>query len=429
MRFSHPLYVSLVLALLLCLPTMAKPAGDDDAAVALAAVFVDEDAIRSVSQAMYARNALDEMTPELLEQLHDGLDFGGLKSNLAEILRQHLTPKEIRAHLAFLETSAGTKMRQHEQVAAEALVMEILQWLTPPVEALNDQLGSPALNVSSLLSALLLEGEVFDSSGETTPERLQRWLEAKGPDQSPEIWRAILDDMDFEVFAGRLEEVFEIPLTPQEQKVYDDFESSKIGRRINNKLPALTADIQDATQQWMQASLETVKQLLRSGELTTPSLTRSRGLRDTVRSVREVGDAMVEWIMDTVLNPSDTPPVPDDGEEEAWQVRQEGKKAQVYRRISHDQLTHLLVPKYLQEVPSTDGWGHAFEFAVNTDLMETTVLSIRSPGQDGQFDTESYLIGPFSMDEADHDIVWTDGYFSRWPDADTPPHAILKADP
>jgi hypothetical protein len=88
-----------------------------------------------------------------------------------------------------------------------------------------------------------------------------------------------------------------------------------------------------------------------------------------------------------------------------------------YPRISHAQLTEILVPLYLQAVPEEDGWGNPYEFFLRTEslIAVTNVMAIRSAGRDGKFDEELYKPGAFDPEDYDQDIVWIDGYFARWP--------------
>ncbi len=42
-------------------------------------------------------------------------------------------------------------------------------------------------------------------------------------------------------------------------------------------------------------------------------------------------------------------------------------------------------------------------------------MGIRCAGQDGTFQTEDYVEGPFEPSAFDQDIVLIDGFFMRWP--------------
>ncbi len=54
-------------------------------------------------------------------------------------------------------------------------------------------------------------------------------------------------------------------------------------------------------------------------------------------------------------------------------------------------LTRILVPEYIEEVPLTDGWKYKLEYWVNPDLGARPVFRVRSPGADGAFETYGVL--------------------------------------
>jgi hypothetical protein len=130
--------------------------------------------------------------------------------------------------------------------------------------------------------------------------------------------------------------------------------------------------------------------------------------RQTITDLRNVGTAMFVWYKDQL------------------KAHPQGKTEKVETdapaafdripAISHDDLAKLLVPKYLAAIPEKDGWGHPYEFHLNTaDLHATTIMGLRSPGRDGRFSGDSYAVGAFSPEDQDQDVAWMDGYFVRWP--------------
>lgn len=130
--------------------------------------------------------------------------------------------------------------------------------------------------------------------------------------------------------------------------------------------------------------------------------------RRTVADIRNVGTAMFSWLTDQI------------GAAPAGQSQgdQQDKRVALgeYVRISHAELVKLLVPQYLQSVPEKDGWGHPYEYSLNTaNVMARQVMSIRSPGRDGKYGASEYAMGAFDPDRFDEDVVWADGYFFRWP--------------
>jgi len=80
-------------------------------------------------------------------------------------------------------------------------------------------------------------------------------------------------------------------------------------------------------------------------------------------------------------------------------------------------LEELLVPTYIQELPTEDGWGNPLEFRLAENVMAAQVFSVRSPGRDGEWDVEEgeYEVAPFEPTDYGRDIVWADGFFVRWP--------------
>ncbi len=83
----------------------------------------------------------------------------------------------------------------------------------------------------------------------------------------------------------------------------------------------------------------------------------------------------------------------------------------------HD-LARLLEPKYIKELPLTDGWEFTIEYygiIFEKDGLQGYV--IRSPGSDGKFEYKyptSYRDGPVNGFE--RDIVFSIGSMSQWPE-------------
>jgi hypothetical protein len=134
----------------------------------------------------------------------------------------------------------------------------------------------------------------------------------------------------------------------------------------------------------------------------------------TIADLRNVGTILVVWVMDqagaVAAGPSETEtPDPEEADPEG------------YSPISRQELEKVLGPRSLtkiSKIPETDGWGHPYEFYLNVaDPAAEHVIMIRSPGRDGKFSNGRYRIGTFAPDDFDQDLVWTDGYFARWPEA------------
>lgn len=131
-------------------------------------------------------------------------------------------------------------------------------------------------------------------------------------------------------------------------------------------------------------------------------------LRETVRGIRDTGVAMVRWIDDSKL--------PLGGGHDSAGREYDWSKCPP---ISHQQLVALLVPKYAESVPEQDGWGHPLEFCLDrrSDGYPDYAAGIRSAGSDARFEGERYAVGPFLPAETERDLVWFDGYFVAWPQA------------
>jgi hypothetical protein len=127
--------------------------------------------------------------------------------------------------------------------------------------------------------------------------------------------------------------------------------------------------------------------------------------KQTVADIRNTGTAMFSWLTDQVgaaaAGQSQVPKPIDIAE---------------YAAISRADLTTILVPTYLQEVPELDGWDSPYDFYLDVaNPLAQRVMSIRSPGRDGAFSGTIYTVESFDPESFDEDIVWVDGFFVRWP--------------
>jgi type II secretory pathway pseudopilin PulG len=75
-----------------------------------------------------------------------------------------------------------------------------------------------------------------------------------------------------------------------------------------------------------------------------------------------------------------------------------------------------LVPQYTQTLPERDGWKVPYHYWLNTgSLVSLHVMAIASGGADKDCSCTKYTAGAFDMTDYNQDIVWTDGFFVRWP--------------
>jgi prepilin-type N-terminal cleavage/methylation domain-containing protein len=72
---------------------------------------------------------------------------------------------------------------------------------------------------------------------------------------------------------------------------------------------------------------------------------------------------------------------------------------------------------YIQEVPGVDAWGNFYQFGHATRLDADVYMGIRSFGRKGAEDAGggTYSMGPFIVTQYERDIVWSDGFFVRYP--------------
>ncbi|HBL27620.1 MAG TPA: hypothetical protein DD490_12350 [Acidobacteria bacterium] len=128
----------------------------------------------------------------------------------------------------------------------------------------------------------------------------------------------------------------------------------------------------------------------------------------TLKDVQSIGAALFNWLTDqTGFAGTDETPV--QGGPSPVQMTD-------YPLISYVALDSLLVPQYMPYLPERDGWENPFEFRLNTaNPLAPRVMAIRSPGRNGTFSGDTYLVTSFDPDRFDEDIVWADGLLVRWP--------------
>ena len=79
-------------------------------------------------------------------------------------------------------------------------------------------------------------------------------------------------------------------------------------------------------------------------------------------------------------------------------------------------LQQLLTPTYTRTLPVSDGWGTAFEFAMDAapGAGAATTYAIRSAGRDKIFEGTTYATGP--NEDSNKDIVYANGNFIAYPE-------------
>ena len=126
-----------------------------------------------------------------------------------------------------------------------------------------------------------------------------------------------------------------------------------------------------------------------------------------VADLRLTGTSMMAWLTDQAA---------------AAAAGQSGVPVDItsYPLITYDNLTSLLVPQYIQHVPLRDSWKIPYEYRLQTlDTSADAIMAIRSGGANNTYQGNTYTTGPFDPTDYSCDIVWTDGFFVRWPEKTT----------
>ncbi len=123
----------------------------------------------------------------------------------------------------------------------------------------------------------------------------------------------------------------------------------------------------------------------------------------TVGEMNIVGTAMMSWLTDqagaAAAGASSTIDLGD------------------FAMIGAASLETALQPIYLQELPERDGWKTPYDYYLNVAAPQgLKVMAIHSFGRDKVAEGTVFTPGGFTPTEYDHDIVWTDGFFVRWPE-------------
>lgn len=126
----------------------------------------------------------------------------------------------------------------------------------------------------------------------------------------------------------------------------------------------------------------------------------------TVSEIKIVGTGLMSWLTDQT------------GAAAAGSTTATSEtKISDYVAISAATLQTVLQPNYVGQLPQIDGWKHPYDYFLNvTDPTNKHVMAIRSNGLDGTASTDTYTYGSFYPTDYAQDIVWTDGFFVRWPE-------------
>jgi prepilin-type N-terminal cleavage/methylation domain-containing protein len=121
----------------------------------------------------------------------------------------------------------------------------------------------------------------------------------------------------------------------------------------------------------------------------------------TVSDARNVGTSMMSWLTDAASAAA--------AGQDTWAFAD-------YTNAITDvtEISSLLVPRYIQKIPTKDGWGNDFSYGLVTEVFREQLMYVASPGRDNAFEGP-YTPGAFPPTDYGNDIVWADGYFVRWP--------------
>ena len=125
----------------------------------------------------------------------------------------------------------------------------------------------------------------------------------------------------------------------------------------------------------------------------------------TEADMRNVGTAMFSWLTDQA------------GAAAAGATATGDVNLANFSSATQAQLSTVLVSQYIQSIPVLDGWKHQFSYYMNftNPLGGVGILAIVSYGRDGTSDTNDYTVTGFDPTNYDRDLVWSDGYWVRWP--------------
>ena len=125
----------------------------------------------------------------------------------------------------------------------------------------------------------------------------------------------------------------------------------------------------------------------------------------TMADMRNTGTAWMSWLTDVLGGAAA-------GANTTW----DGSSLTV---LQYESLVATLKPTstffYMQEIPQKDGWKYDYQYLYAGDPSAAQVMGILSGGRKGVIDGNTYTTGPFVPTDYDQDIVWSDGYFVRWP--------------
>ncbi len=124
----------------------------------------------------------------------------------------------------------------------------------------------------------------------------------------------------------------------------------------------------------------------------------------TVADIRNVGNSMMAWLTDQAQAGA------------AGRAAANTVDLSEFTPATFTEVRSVLQPRYIQELTERDGWKFPFDFYLSIDAPQgLQVMAIRSAGKGGEFSGDQYAPGAFEPTDYRQDLVWTDGFFVRWP--------------
>ncbi len=122
----------------------------------------------------------------------------------------------------------------------------------------------------------------------------------------------------------------------------------------------------------------------------------------TIADIKLIGNAWMGWLTDEVGAAAAGAP-----QQFEWDQ---------FTQKTVPEMQSLLIPQYMTEIPTRDGWRQTYGFGIASDLESPIPMAVRSSGSDHEWEGDTYTTGPFPANRFRKDIVWAGGYFVRWPE-------------
>ena len=128
----------------------------------------------------------------------------------------------------------------------------------------------------------------------------------------------------------------------------------------------------------------------------------------TMADERNVGTAFLSWVTDQASAAA------------AGGTSTNQWDGSLYTSKSHAWLASTLHPSttffYMNEIPALDGWKFSYVVGYGGNPLASQVIALGSGGRNGDMTSfGTYQVGPFTPTDYDQNIIWSDGFFVRWP--------------